>query len=616
MPETAQILNSLAEQFLDVHTTKENLFWETKMGLGSDPHATQHELSLAEIGVQQFLQNAEILQKLSELDSADSDEEKVLQGWIRLFQANAIEDPRGRELSEEIIGLEGKLQAVRGAMHLGYTDPKSGEFVAAGANVLSNMVLIEGDEALRKAAFEGRRSIEPFAIEHGFLEIVKKRNELGRLLGFEDYYDMKVQRTEGFTKAELFRLLDDLEERTRDVARASIENFAKEKGASAIEPWNFAHYRMGSLAEERDQYFPFESSLADWVHSFAALGIRYRGATLTLDLIDRKGKYENGFMHGPVPSFYNNGKWNAARINFTANAMPDRIGSGPQALRTLFHEGGHAAHFSNVLQHAPCFGQEFAPTSVAYAETQSMFLDSIISDADWETRYLRSRSGEKMPFSLIEKSIRLSQPFEAVGVRNMLTVCYVEKALYEMSDAELTEDNVLRMIRETENRLEFMDSVRPVLSVPHLLAGESSAYYHGYVLAKMAVHQTRQYFQEKYGYIMDNPHVGPELAAGYWASGNSERFFDLVQRVTGKPFSADAIVHSANETADQAVSDAKAQIERLATTPEYSGPLDLDAHIRVMHGHELITEFSNGEFARADEEFKSWVRARYPKVNG
>ena len=43
------------------------------------------------------------------------------------------------------------------------------------------------------------------------------------------------------------------------------------------------------------------------------------------------------------------------------------------------HEGGHAAHFANVKQASPLFSQERAPTSVAYAENQSMFLDSLVS---------------------------------------------------------------------------------------------------------------------------------------------------------------------------------------------------------------------------------------------
>ena len=47
--------------------------------------------------------------------------------------------------------------------------------------------------------------------------------------------------------------------------------------------------------------------------------------------------------------------------------------------------------------------------------------------------------------------------------------------------------------------------------MPHILADESSAYYHGYVLAEMSVHQTRAHFKSKYGTIADNPEVGKQL---------------------------------------------------------------------------------------------------------
>lgn len=53
------------------------------------------------------------------------------------------------------------------------------------------------------------------------------------------------------------------------------------------------------------------------------------------------------------------------------------MGSGKTALVTLLHEGGHAAHFANIEQATPLASQERAPTSVAYAENQSMFLDSL-----------------------------------------------------------------------------------------------------------------------------------------------------------------------------------------------------------------------------------------------
>jgi Zn-dependent oligopeptidase len=618
MPNAQNLLDQLTSEFLTVHTLKEDLFWETKMGLGQDPKESQKKLSQAEIAAQNFIQDAGKLRLLKEVEPTAStdDERKAVHGWMQMFRANAIEDPKAQALAAEIIELEGKLQAARGAMNLGYTDPKTGSHVPATSTLLANMLRMEPDEALRKAAYEGMRSIEPFAIENGFLEIVKKRNQLGRMLGYEDYYDMKVQRTEGFSKKELFQLLDDLEAKTRDRAKACIDDFVQERGDIAREPWNFGFMRAGDLAKELDPYFPFHNSLENWVRSFAALGIKYRGATLTLDLIDRKGKYENGFMHGPVPSFFNKGKWNPARINFTANAMPNKIGAGFRALETLFHEGGHAAHFSNILQNAPCFAQEFAPTSVAYAETQSMFCDSILSDADWQTRYAKTLKGEPIPFALVERTIRMDQPFDAFAVRSMLTVCYVEKALYEMSEPDLNETNVISMIRATERRMQFLNaSSRPVLAIPHLLAGESSAYYHGYVLAEMAVEQTRTYFEQKYGYIMDNPKVGPELATSYWAPGNSEKFFDLVTRLTGKPFSADALVNRANRSADEAVAEAHAKVAALENIPEYSNSLDLDATVSVVHGHEVLTNFGNGGFEKANQKFKEWVIAHYPSVN-
>jgi oligoendopeptidase F len=52
--------------------------------------------------------------------------------------------------------------------------------------------------------------------------------------------------------------------------------------------------------------------------------------------------------------------------------------TGKTGLTTLLHEGGHAAHFANIVQPSPLFSQERAPTSIAYAENQSMFLDRYI----------------------------------------------------------------------------------------------------------------------------------------------------------------------------------------------------------------------------------------------
>merc|ERR1719230_858147 len=138
----------------------------------------------------------------------------------------------------------------------------------------------------------------------------------------------------------------------------------------------------GDITAKMDPYFPFEKSVEQWGRSFAALGISYAGASMNLDLLDRKGKYSNGFCHWPQPAWVRpDGSWQPSVAHFTSLADPSAVGSGLTGLTTLMHEAGHAAHFANIRMPSPLFSQERAPTSVAYAELQSMFLDALVADA-------------------------------------------------------------------------------------------------------------------------------------------------------------------------------------------------------------------------------------------
>ncbi len=462
---------------------------------------------------------------------------------------------------------------------------------------------------MRKAAFEGLRSIEPFVLEHGFIEIVKQRNTLARLLGFEDYYDWKVSINEGFNKKQLFEILDDLAEKTEAACKRSIAELKSEKGDDAAQPWNFSYYTSGDLSTQVDPYFPFAESFDRWGRSFAALGISYGGATMQLDLVDRKGKYSNGFMHGPSPAWVENGTVHPARINFTANALPGQVGSGQRATETFFHEGGHAAHFSNIRMPAPCFAQEYAPTSVAFAETQSMFCDSLLKDADWLVRYAKNKAGETIPLELIRGIAEKEHRYRAWRLRSMLAVSYAEKAIYEMREEELTAEHILQTLRRIEQEMMMMPAgPRPLLSIPHLLSGEASAYYHGYTLAEMAVYQTREYFMKKYGYLTDNPNIGPELQEVYWKPGNSKTFLEFVEQLTGEPFSARATEALVNKSLDDVFAEAEAMIEHQKQVPAPAGVIDLDGAIAVVHGDHVVASTADGLiFNQVAEQFREWV---------
>jgi hypothetical protein len=606
-------LEQLKQRYVELHTRKEDLFWITKMGLADDTAAARRSMAEAEIAWNRFLQDPGRLASLRQLEARggeDSEAEaRILRGWIRMLAAHVIEQPDARKLSEEIVELEGALAEKRAGMRLGFVDPKTGDFEPASSVRLALMMRSDPDEPRRKAAFDALASIEPFVLDAGFLDIVRKRNALGRMLGYEDYYAWRVAVVEGMKKKSLFDRLDTLAARTADKSRAEVAAFANLHGPGSREPWNFGFLRSGELMRDIDPYFGFDAALERWGRSFHALGVRYRGATLTLDLVDRPGKYENGFMHGPVPAFYDGGVWRPARVNFTANAVVGQVGSGLRAAETLFHEGGHAAHFANILSDAPCFSQEFAPTSVAYAETQSMFMDSLLGDADWRVRYAGDADGRAMPLELIEAALREQQPFRAWDMRAMLTIPFAERALYELPEDRLSPDSVLEEFRRIERELQDLSAgIRPVLAVPHLLAGESSAYYHGYVLAEMAVQQTRRFFLKRDGYLTDNPRIGPDLARHYWAPGNAASFDETLVSLTGNPLAPDALVDACNLGTDDAIAAARAAVGRIASVPRDEAPVELDATIRVVHGRETVaTTEDGGDFDRACADFARFI---------
>ena len=542
-------------------------------------------------------------------------ERRVLEIAKRTFLCYQIPDSV-KTLKSDITKEEVVLESdVRGAMKLGYTRPSDGEFVTASSVQLRNTMKTSADEAERKACYEGLYSIGPHVAEQ-FCKVVKMRNKLAKALGHEDFYQYKVLQAEGFGKDKLFSILDGLEERTRPLMDAARARLASEKGSSALEPWNISQALSGEVAKLQDPYFPFEDAVDAWARSFAAMGIKYRGATMRLDLLDRAGKYSNGFCHWPQCAYVDSeGKWVPSQTNFTSLATPSAVGSGQTALVTLMHEGGHAAHFANVVQPSPMFSQERAPMSVAYAENQSMFLDSLCGDASWLARYARDKDGKPMPFEVVERALRDTKPYSVLTLRGMIAVPYFEKALYELPEEDVTPERVLALADEIEKKIQGGLSPRPLLSVPHLLSDESSCYYHGYVLAEMSVWQTRQHFLKKYGEIVDNPQIGKDLAEGYWKPGNSEAFLDLVEKLTGSPLSSDAWVEELQTPVEEAVKEERKEYDAAVAKGPAIAPgsdVDLDMRMVLAHGDEVIADTADmPSFGGATAQFKDWVAAKY-----
>ncbi|WP_317178143.1 M3 family metallopeptidase [Pectobacterium sp. HCp5_1] len=620
MQQVADYFNALNRNYLAVHQAKEELFWQLYMGTGNDD--VSERFSAAESAYKRFISQpqrlAELRTHLAALENSPRNEQQQalshgLQGWYRFFDCNVIEDPQAQALMDEIITAESALYAKRKSYEMTHLDAK-GERVSASLGELLTNQTTNDTEAYRQSSQQALRDLEQWLLQNGFPELISLRNRFARQMGYRNYFDYKVNKTERMTPEQLFAILDPFEDQTREANTRSLKNLADEKGEEALQPWNIRYASAGDVTRQLDPYFPFSASLERWINSFKRLRIGFNGAEMQLDLLVRKGKYENGFMHGPVPPFVQEGKWVPARINFTSLAKPDQIGSGASGINTLFHEGGHAAHFANIRQNAPCFSQEFPPTSMAYAETQSMFCDSLLGDADWLKRYAKNAQGETIPDELIRADISTQQPMRAFSERHILLVPYFEWQLYSWDDEARTPEAMTKLARDTEQRiLGISGSPRPTLAIPHLLSMESACSYQGYLLALMAVEQTRSYFLQRDGYLTDNPAIGPDLAQHYWHPGNSVSHDDTLRSLTGEGFNPAYLAQACNLTVDEAWQQAEGMMAKAAARPQPAADFDLSARIRVVDGSRVLADNEQSD-EKMCQDFAAFIEREYPRL--
>ena len=112
MSALATVLGELRDEYLELHTRKEDLFWITKMGLADDADAAQDRMSASENALNAFLQDPARLRRLRDVEAegtgSDGDR-RTLRGWIEMLSAHVIDSAEGRAVSQEIVAAEGAL---------------------------------------------------------------------------------------------------------------------------------------------------------------------------------------------------------------------------------------------------------------------------------------------------------------------------------------------------------------------------------------------------------------------------------------------------------------------------------------------------------------------------
>lgn len=597
------LLTYLNDKAGELHTKYENLFWISYMG----DHSVDDAMNKARTARDEFRASADLKKEVeSSIKTAKGEDKMRLAQWLNFFSLYQTPE-HAMPIRTQVAEIEARIEKKRATRKEGYIDPKTGTFVEASENKMRSLMRTHPDEDVRKACFDSMEKL-PYDTIDDFVELIKLRNKFAKTLGYSDFYEYKLKIDEDMTKKELFSIFEKIYQRTK-YAFKDIRALEKQH-PGLRKPWNYAYMLTGNFTKEEDPYFQFEDVVSLWGRSFAALGIGFRGGTVTLDLLDRKGKYNNGFCHYPVVVQYKNGKLMPGSSNFTSNAIPGQLGSGAQGLHTVFHEGGHAADRLNSLQKDVCVNTEYPPNSVSWAETHSMFMDSISASVEWRIRYAKNSAGEEYPFELFERKARKLAPITPLAMMPISAMVFFEKALYEKKD--ITTEFVIETAKKINKKFfdRSTDSVWP-LNVPHIYSWESSAYYHGYGLAELTVCQWRSYFFKKYGYIVDNKKVGKEMKAA-WSYASSMPAKKLVKLATGKKLGPEDFINDVTTPIEKRITLAHKKVERLAKVPKFTGKVDLNGHINLVHGTQKIADNSKS-FEDMEKTYREWIATQHTK---
>lgn len=603
-------LARLNSTFTKLHTAYEELFWLSNMG----DHSVDADMDKAMGKRDAFRTDVTLANEIDmRLKKAPAKEKARLLVWKRFFQL--YQAPASvADIKQKVGELETAFSKKKTSRKEGYIDPKTGVFVEASENKMRTMIRTHPDEVVRKACFDAVQKTA-FANIDDYITMVGLRNAYARGLGYEDFYAYKLDLDEEITKSELFAIFDDVYEKVKyafDDIRALEKRMKKENPAAPDlrKPWNFAYMMTGDFAKEEDPYFRFDDALGYWMKSFARMGVDFGGGTITLDLLDRKGKHNNGFCHWPSVVEYRGSRRIPGKSNFTSNAVLGQIGSGSLGLETLFHEGGHAAHLLNSTETEACLNHEYAPTSVSWAEIQSMFMDSIVYDIEWRMTYAKNSSNQAFPFDLFERRRRKVAIARPLGLLPIVMVSYFEKEIYEHPN--LTREAVIAIAQSAYRKcMDFSEDSLMLLNLPHIFSWESSAYYHGYALAQLGVDQLRAYFYEKYGHITDNPNIGKDMKK-VWKYGGRYHTNEFMKKLTGRPLDPSAHIASVTMSIEDLIEEGRALVARQKVVSEKQSKkpqpkkLSLNARIRLVHGKELIADSSKG-LEKMEMTYRKWL---------
>ena len=413
------------------------------------------------------------------------------------------------ELSTELIGIFNTYRA-----------KMDGQTVTE--NDVRQILVKSNDSAERKMAWEASKQIGK-EVEEKLLVLVKKRNEVARSLGYENYHEMSFA-LQDLDRDEVFSIFHQMKELSdepfRELKQEIDTDLAERFGLAVadLRPWHYADpfFQEAPALKglDLDPFYEGKDLENLTIETFKSTCMDITEMLANSDLYPRENKNQHAFCtdidrEGDVRVLCN-------------NTLSDYWST------TMLHEFGHAVYFKYIDGELPFILR--SPAHTLTTEAIAMLYGRFSKNPAWLERFVGLEKAQTEQLTpLIEKSLRWQM---LIAGRWMMTFSFFERELYENPDQDL---NTLwwKLVKDTQfvNPPDNQDYPHWAAKIHFTLA---PVYYQNYLLGELTTSQLQAHIEKEISADLFTEKAGEFLIEEFFKPGARYPWNEKIERATGE----------------------------------------------------------------------------------
>ncbi len=450
--------------------------------------------------------------KLQEDKNLNSSEERQLAELYNKMISNQLDKSERKKTLE----LEKELSYIFNT----FRPNVNGEEVAN--NDLLTILKNSKDSGERKEAWLATKQVSK-KIEGNLLQLVHKRNEDAKALGFSNFYEMSFK-TQELDLDAVFETFKKLKDRSDEPFR-QIKNEMDEERAAVLKikkadlrPWHYVDPFFQEAPPVRgcdlDKFYDGKDLEEVAINTFKSIGLDVEDILQKSDLYPRENKNPFGFCTNIDRE---------GDIRILVNLDSSVFWS-----TALLHELGHAVYYKYINPELP-FILRFQSHTIT-TEAIALFFGRMTKTLEWKKRFLGLN---KEQIEEIKPSIeRMLERQMLVSARWIITYSFFERKLYENPHQDL---NKLwwDLVKDIQYIHPPEDTSNPDwASKMHFSLAPVS--YQDYLLGELMASQLTHFIEKNISDNLFSPEVGQYLIHDFFKPGATLQWNEKIKRATGE----------------------------------------------------------------------------------